>query len=142
MAHALALACDGPEACRETCEQLALGRLYERAGDHERALRAYELAASGAERGEREVRLQALAAMAALLNRDHARRFGASPALEQRAVQALAIHHEHRARDLEAAHRYAERLNRQASGRARQSAAHRLGRIEKKMGSSAKDLLG
>jgi uncharacterized protein YprB with RNaseH-like and TPR domain len=156
MAHALALASDGPEACRETCEQLALGRLYERAGDHERALRAYELAVSGAERGEREVRLQALAAMAALLNRaarhvdaaeawqgvlDHARRYGASPALEQRAVQALAIHHEHRARDLEAAHRYAARLNRQASGRARQSAAHRLGRIEKKMGSSAKDLL-
>ena len=153
MAHALALASDGPEACRETCEQLALGRLYERAGDHPRALRAYELAVSG---GEREVRLQALAGLAALLNRagryvesagawqgvlDHARRYGAPPALERRAVQALAIHHEHRARDLEAAHRYAARLNRQASGRARQSAAHRLGRIEKKMGSSAKDLL-
>ena len=73
--------------------------------------------------------------------RPDARRYGASPALEQRAVQALAIHYEHRARDLEAAHRYAERLNRQASGRARQSAAHRLGRIEKKMGSSAQDLL-
>jgi tetratricopeptide (TPR) repeat protein len=155
MAHALALASDGPEACRETCEQLAMGRLYERAGDPERALQAYELAVSGG-RGEREVRLQALAAMAALLNRagrhvdaaeawqgvlDHARRYGASPALEHRAVQALAIHHEHRARDLAAAHRYAERLNRQASGRARQSAAHRLGRIEKKLNASGKDLL-
>lgn len=152
MAHALALASDGPGACGESCEQLALGRLYERAGQADLALRAYELAASGAERSERGVRLHALARLAAMLNRagrhddaasawqgvlDHARRYGAPPAIEQRAVQALAIHHEHRARDFATAHRYAERLNRQASGRARQNAAHRLGRIEKKLNSES-----
>lgn len=153
MSHALALASDGPEACRESCEQLALGRLYERAGEGERALLSYRLAVSGGERG---VRLGALARLAALLGRvgrhedaasswqdvlDHARRFGAPPAIEHRAVQALAVHHEHRARDLTTAHRYAERLNRQASGRAQQDAAHRLGRIERKMGSKDRDLL-
>jgi uncharacterized protein YprB with RNaseH-like and TPR domain len=145
MAHALDLAESGPEACREASEQSALGRLYERSGDHERALRAYELAA---DRGDREIRLQAHASLATLLNRsgrheeaarhwqsvlDHARRFGAPPALEQRAVEALAIHHEHRARDLSAARRFAERLSRQTAGRARQNASHRLGRIERKL---------
>ena len=145
MAHALSVAEDGPDACREACEQLGLGRLYERTGQGERALRAYELAAAA---GERDVRLQALARYALLLNRagrhteaaetwqralDHARRYGAAPALERRAVEALAIHHEHRARDLHEAHRYAERLNRQASGQARQGAAHRLGRIQRKL---------
>lgn len=153
MAYALDLAESGPETCRETSEQLALGRLYERSGDRERALRAYALAAGS---GDREVRLQAHASLATLLNRcaqhegaarhwqavlDHAKRFGASPALEQRAVEALAIHHEHRARDLAAARRYAERLSRQAAGRARQDAAHRLGRIDRKMKSTGSDLL-
>ncbi len=156
MAQALSLAADGPEACRESCEQLALGRLYERAGRREQALAAYELAVSGSERSERGVRLQALVCLAVLLGRldrhaesaaawqgvlDHARRYGAPAAVEQRAVQALAIHHEHRARDLGEAHRYAERLSRQTSGRARHKAAHRLGRIERKMSVSAKDLL-
>ncbi len=153
MSYALGLASDGPESCRESCEQLALGRMYERAGQGDLALRSYELAVSG---GERDVRLHALVGLAAILGRsgkhteaaeawqgvlDHARRHGAPPAVEHRAVQALAIHHEHRARDLEAAHRYAERLNRQASGRARHDAAHRLGRIERKMGGKGKDLL-
>ena len=153
MSYALGLACDGPESCRESCEQLALGRMYERAGQADLALRSYELAVSG---GERDVRLHALVRLATILGRagkhteaadawqgvlDHARRYGAPPAIEQRAVQALAIHHEHRARDLAAAHCYAERLNRQASGRARHDAAHRLGRIERKMGAKGKDLL-
>lgn len=155
-AHALSLAADGPSACREACEQLALGRMYERAGLHDQALVAYEMAVSGSERSEREVRLQSLARLAALLGRigrhqesaaawqgvlDHARRYGAPQSVEQRAVQALAIHHEHRARDLDAARRYAERLSRQTSGRARQQATHRLGRIEKKMGSKGENLL-
>ncbi|HXT69612.1 MAG TPA: ribonuclease H-like domain-containing protein [Vicinamibacterales bacterium] len=155
-AHALSLATDGPSACRESCEQVALGRMYERAGQPVQALVAYELAVSGSERGEREVRLQALSRLAALLGRlgrhqdaasawqgvlDHARRFGAPQTVEQRAVQALAIHHEHRARDLAEAHRYAERLSRQASGRARQDAAHRLGRIERKLNGKGENLL-
>lgn len=152
MAYALGLAQDGPGACRESSEQLALGSLYERAGDRERALHAYQLASTG----QRAVRLHALTRLAALLNRtrrhaeaaaawqgvlEHARRDGAPPSVEQRAVEALAIHHEHRARDLAAARRYAERLSRQASGRARQDAAHRLGRIDRKLEAGQNDLL-
>jgi hypothetical protein len=48
-------------------------------------------------------------------------------------VEALAIHHEHRARDLSSARQFAEQLNAGASGRARQNAAHRLGRIDRKL---------
>ena len=153
MAYALGLVEEGPEACRQACEQLALGRLYEQAGEPERALGAYELAAAG---GEGDVRLHAVSRRASMLSRagrhgeaadawqavlDHARRYGAPVSVERRAVEALAIHHEHRARDLAAARRYAERLNRQASGRARLDAAHRLGRIERKMGGREKGLL-
>jgi tetratricopeptide (TPR) repeat protein len=152
MSYALSLAEDGPDACREASERLALGGLYERAGDRDRARRAYEMAAAG----EREVRLHALTRLAALLGRtgehaaaaeawqgvlDHARRDGAPPAVERRAVEALAIHHEHRNRDLTVARRYAERLSRQASGRARQEAAHRLGRIDRKIEAKDRDLL-
>ncbi len=42
MSHALWLAREGPEACREAGEQAGLGRLYERAGETDRAVRAYE----------------------------------------------------------------------------------------------------
>ena len=63
----------------------------------------------------------------------------ASPlvALERRAAEALAIHHEHRARDLETARRYAETLGARATGAAgRREARHRLGSI----GSKADDV--
>jgi uncharacterized protein len=144
--HALRLARDGPEACREPAEQAALGRLYERAGDLDRAVTAYELAARS---GERNVRRHALARLAVLMRRE-ARYDDAAAAwqgvldgapagrrpltrLERRAVEALAIHHEHRAGDLETAERYAERLAGEASGRQARDAAHRLGRIQRKM---------
>ena len=152
MAHALGLAREGPDACRDEREQLGLGRLYERAGDRDRAVRAYELAARETN-DDRQVRRHALARLAAIL-RQEARFDEAADAwhgvlalaesqtavgtLERRAVEALAIHHEHRARDLASARRYAQTLRSAATGRARVDADHRLGRIDRKLQAAEK----
>ncbi|HUL73324.1 MAG TPA: ribonuclease H-like domain-containing protein [Vicinamibacterales bacterium] len=145
-AHALRLARGGPEACRLPGEQLALGRLYERAGDADRALRSYELA--GAASGHRGVRRQALARLAELKRR--ARQYDEAAAawqdvlelseageegtpLERRATEALAIHHEHRVRDLDAARRYAEALTTSTAAGAATRAHHRLRRLDRKI---------
>lgn len=145
MSHALSLASQGPEACRESSELMGLGRLYEQAGDVERARRAFELAT---EAGDRDVRPHALARLAALLGRqskydeaavawqavlDDSRRRRTASALTRRAAEALAIHHEHRARDLAAAKRYALELQSENDERTQRNAAHRLGRIDRKM---------
>ena len=144
--HAFWLAREGPEACREPGEQAGLGRLYEQAGDCARAMRAYELAAAY---GDRLVKRHALARLAGLLRRSEkfdqaaeawqgvlemsdARR-GLSP-VERRAAEALAIHHEHRARDLRKARKYAEALRTETSGRRRELILHRLDRINRKLG--------
>ncbi len=147
--HALALARGGPDACRSAEEKLALARLYERAEDGERAARAYEIASNA---GDRAIRRQALAGLAVLRRRE--RRFdeaaaawqdvlALSPAddatrLGRRAAEALAIHHEHRARDLVTARRYAETLGADASGRAADEARHRLDRLNRKLSNRAK----
>ena len=150
MSHALWLIGEGPEACREPGEQLALGRLYERAGDRDRAHRSYEMAAASV--GDGDVRREALARLAASLRREArfeeaARawegvlavrgRDGAS-SLDVMANEALAVHHEHRRRDLQAARRYAEALERQASARARRDVDHRIKRIDRKLGRTEK----
>jgi uncharacterized protein YprB with RNaseH-like and TPR domain len=145
MSHALWLAREGPDACREPSEQMGLGRLYERAGDHDRALVAFERASSATS----EIREHALARLATLLGRvrrhDEAaaawqalldetrRRRGPASALARRAVEALAIHHEHRARDLSTARTFAIELRTHADERAQRAAAHRLGRIDRKL---------
>jgi hypothetical protein len=58
--------------------------------------------------------------------------------LARRAVEALAIHHEHRARDLEAARTYAEGLKDDPADRHPEDAQHRLDRLDRKI-QSAKD---
>jgi tetratricopeptide (TPR) repeat protein len=152
MAHALWLVEEGPEACREPGEQAALGRLYERAGDRDRAVRSYEMAVAT---GEAEVKRSALARLAVLHRReghhDEAaatwqgildlvpRSRSALTTLERRAVEALAVHHEHRARNLSSAHRLARRLTAQATGRLKEEAARRLQRIERKLESEQAD---
>jgi tetratricopeptide (TPR) repeat protein len=145
MARALQLAEDGPDGCRDEAERLALGRVYERAGDRVRAFASFDMAARGL---DRDVRRHALARLATMFARDDrhdeaaaawrgvldlARPRASLSALDRRAVEALAIHHEHRARDLSSARQFAEQLNAAASGRARQHAAHRLGRIDRKL---------
>ncbi len=144
-AHALWLAQEGPLACREPGELIGLGRIYDRAGDGDRALEAYELAART---GDRSVRRVALTRLAVLLRRRdrHADAAAAwqdvvdlcgtdevGERLERQAVEALAIHHEHRARDLAAARRYAERLRARCDGRAAREAVRRLQRIDRKL---------
>ena len=147
MSHALWLAREGPDACRESSELMGLGRLYERMGDVDRALSAFERAGSS---DDRDVRPHALARAAALLSRraryDEAaatwqrvldecrRRRGPWTALARRAAEALAIHHEHRARDLNTARAFALELHSQADDRTKRDVAHRLGRLNRKLG--------
>jgi hypothetical protein len=52
---------------------------------------------------------------------------------ERRAAEGLAIHFEHRVKDPIAARRYAEMLRRDAAGRLRAQAEHRLGRLRRKL---------
>ncbi|MBK9239807.1 MAG: ribonuclease H-like domain-containing protein [Acidobacteria bacterium] len=141
-AHALRLAEDGPQWCREPSEQLGLGHFYERQGDIERALDAYTLAGAA---DDRDLRGRALERQALLLRRLHrfdeaagawlrlvegaARPFSG---IERRAAEALAIHHEHRAGDLGEARRYAEVVRGQVTGRHVADVDHRLGRIARK----------
>ncbi len=142
--HALQLATEGPQWCREACEQLGLGHLYERQGHLELAEQSYSMAAQGAD--DRDLRARAFDRLALLLRRqdrhqdaaaawqhivDGARRPFTS--LERRAAEALAMHHEHRAHDLEAARRYAEVVRGQTAGHRIADADHRLGRLARKM---------
>ena len=141
-AHALELAEGGPQWCREPSEQLGLGHCYERQGEVDRALASYALAGSA---DDRDLRGRALERQALLLRRQQ--RFGEAAtawlqlldgarqpfsAIERRAAEALAIHHEHRAGDLDAARRYAEVVRGQATGRRVADVEHRLGRITRK----------
>ncbi|MEZ5316068.1 MAG: ribonuclease H-like domain-containing protein [Vicinamibacterales bacterium] len=147
-AHALQMAADGPETCREAIEQGGLGRLYERAGDLARAERAFVLAA---ESDDVEVAAHALARLGVLWRRAgrHGEAAGAWQRvlrlaerrlwlrpLARRAAEALAIHHEHRAGDPDTARGYAEALRRDASGRAAEDARHRLARLDRKIKSA------
>ncbi len=149
-ARLLHLLANGPDEARDAREALALGRLYERTGLHDRARDAYAKAAgdrpwpSTATSGA--LRVNALRALAIALRR--ARRFdeaaacwrrllelrGCSRATVREATEALAIHHEHRARDLAAAKTFALRSLEGGSDPAWADAVkHRLARIERKM---------
>jgi uncharacterized protein YprB with RNaseH-like and TPR domain len=151
----------GPTAARRAREALALGRLYARCGLESRAHEAYECAIAMTQRGASMVhagtsmvpiKIEALRSLAYLSRR--ARRFdeaadywrrlleipGCPPQVIREATEALAIHHEHRARDLPAAKAFALRsliasVEAEAPrSRARDLAArHRLARIERKM---------
>jgi hypothetical protein len=56
------------------------------------------------------------------------------PRLARTASEALAVHHEHRARDLSAAHAFAQRsATLQTTPSRRQALQHRLARIERKL---------
>jgi uncharacterized protein YprB with RNaseH-like and TPR domain len=146
MAHALWLADEGPLACREPAEQVALGRLYERAGQADAAMEAWELAAGA---GDPAVARLACGHLA-LLHRRAARHDAAAAAwqrllnlvpqsrrrltpIERQAVEGLAIYHEHRARNLEEARRYAEALGAVSDGRRKADTDRRLDRLARKI---------
>src|SRR4029079_9558588 len=108
-------------AARDAREALALGHVYPRAGLDARACDAYCRAVEMTERGvvSQTIRIESLRALATSYRRmrRHAeaaacwRRLidapGCPPRVAREATEALAVHHEHRARDLAAAKAFA-----------------------------------
>jgi len=153
----------GPDYAENAREAMALGHVYERARtveNVERAIAAFEravtLAASSRSRRAHLVTEDALHALAVAYRR--VRRFddaakcwtalvesGCSAAIEREAIEALAIHHEHRRRDLESARTFALQNLVRARPGARpeqgRKARHRLERIERKLAGSGGRLL-
>lgn len=149
-ARALALVEHGSPACRDGWERVALGRMFDRLGEGARAMECYEEAARDADRG---VQVEALARIA--LRHRRARRHTEAAqawqqvfaltesdrdgtrgrALARDAAEALAVHEEHRARNLQAARelaRAALSLERTRSGT--EALEYRLERLERKIG--------
>lgn len=154
-AIAARMASEGPEAAPTPHEALALGQLYERAGRAGDAETCY-VRAAGIGAGpwhprciERGVRAEALRRLA--LARRRQRRYleaaeaweallnaGAGPAAVQEARRALAIHHEHRTRDLASARTLAETALRTEQDPVRVGALrYRLERLNRKLGKPA-----
>ena len=161
-ARIFSLVQEGPEAATRAREALALGRVYRDAGLDERAEQAFERTLTFVEseppttandvwfatrRRERlAVAVEALRALALLARRQ--RRYEAAaarwcqlveldncpPHISREAIEALAIYHEHRVRDLAAAKLFALRGVELEAAPARGDAArHRLARIERKL---------
>ena len=145
MARAAFLLDEGPAGTRGAREALGLGRLYERGGLLHEAracfMRAWEL-----DQGEAGTAAEALRAYATVSRRlrCHAdaaaawRRILELPscaeAVLREAAEALAVHHEHRVRDLAAARTLTLRsLTCQGTIARRLSLQHRLARLERKI---------
>jgi uncharacterized protein YprB with RNaseH-like and TPR domain len=160
MARALQLARDGEGACRDCAEALALGRVYERAGTDDRVqeragalARAEACYARAAESGTAEVKGEALYRLALRCRRERRfeeaaaiwrqvielteprgiRRIAGLAALRRFAAEALAIHHEHRERDLEGARELALFALSEADGQRIDGMRHRLARLDRKI---------
>jgi uncharacterized protein YprB with RNaseH-like and TPR domain len=137
---------DGPAAARTGREAFGMGRLYERAGLTIDARASFLRAAEHAQT-DTVTRAEAWRAYAVLSRRE--RRYGDAadawrrilelrrcpPAIVREASEALAVHHEHRLRDLQAARAFALRSLDVSVTRSRQeSTRYRLARIERKIG--------
>jgi uncharacterized protein len=135
----------GPDAAKDAREALALGRVYARAGLDARAREAFQQAvdrasANGAIRID-SLRLLALAWRRARQHEQAAscwRALLAAPAcprtVAREAADALAIHHEHRLRDLASAKLFALRSLEWGVRPASHAAVqHRLARIQRKI---------
>jgi uncharacterized protein YprB with RNaseH-like and TPR domain len=149
--HALRLARGGDRVCRDEMEALALGRVLERARVLDRAEACYRRAAAAS---CVEVRAEALYRLGLRCRRD--RRFDEAAAawreivtltepagcrrseglrqLRQFALEAFAIHQEHRERDLDAARELAlfALTEQDAPGRV-EGLRHRLARLDRKL---------
>ncbi|HUF23251.1 MAG TPA: ribonuclease H-like domain-containing protein [Vicinamibacterales bacterium] len=141
----------GHEACADARESLALGRIYEQTGRIADARLCYERAA---EAGDRATRADALSRLAISLRKE--RRYDEAAAvwrrmldarpprtrgllpLERLAIEALAVHHEHREKDLALAKKFAAALNDENGDEA---IRRRLSRLERKMGERPAPLL-
>lgn len=146
-ARAAQLLEDGPLAARTPREAFGLGRLYERAGKAGDAKACYAKAFDDSTVGP-----EALRAYAMLCRRDRQyvdaatawRRILAlrrcPPQIAREAAEALAVHLEHRERDLGAARRYALQLLQCNISRSRVEAVqYRLARLDRKLGTPAPD---
>jgi len=152
-ARAAQLLEEGPSAAATAREALGLGRLYERAGLLEDALRSFTRAAEESVKGGARAngngaaRVDALRAAAVLLRRlrrfDEAARVWRDllaapqcpPAYAREANEALAVHHEHRIRDLQTARAFAVRsLTLPATPSRQHALRHRLARLDRKLG--------
>jgi uncharacterized protein len=145
-ARAAQLLEEGPSAAITGREAFGLGRLYERAGLMDDAVASYRRAAAA---GAAPIRVEALRASAIVLRR--LRRYEeaaaawrdllacprCSPAYAREASEALAVHHEHRARDLEMARHFAvQSLSLQGTSVRQQATRHRLARLDRKLGNA------
>jgi uncharacterized protein YprB with RNaseH-like and TPR domain len=145
--HVLRLA---PEGCTSARESLAAGRLLDRGGRGELAMRCFEDAVERArhERGGEAglVRAEALHSLALHLRRqgrydDAAVRWHAlvserrsSPAVRREALEALAIHYEHRQTDLDEARRFAAlSLAERVGTSGMEAGRHRVARLDRKL---------
>ena len=158
---------DGPATARTGREALGMGRLYERAGMTAAARAAFLRAAEyrdadtvmagpprsvpglGGTCPATTVCAEAWRAYAVLSRRE--RRFADAahgwrrilelgqcpPALQRESSEALAIHHEHRLRDLQAARAFAlQSLNVNSTRSRHEATQHRLARLDRKLGES------
>lgn len=156
---ALRLVVGGAAATRNARECLALGRLYEQSGQFDRATTCFARAAGvcGHEPFSQwtsplsdvdepgEVTPEALRRLALLLRRNGRHADAAATwqrllaladrprPLEYEAAEALAVYHEHRARDVLAAHAFAVRAFGDNDPTRRRSIEHRLARLERKI---------
>jgi hypothetical protein len=154
----------GPDFAENSREALALGHVYARGRDTNRAIGAFERAISlGAKKtGRRAAELRADALRSLALSYRRERRYdeaarcwvaliesGCAEHVEREAIEALAIHHEHRARDLASARAFAAENVTRASDRvarekAFRAAQQRLARIDRKINEAGRlgELLG
>jgi hypothetical protein len=146
VARAQGLVAGGPDACRDAHERLALGRVFDHAGRSETAEACFRRAAG---EGDASVRAEALLRLAWKCRRERRHgdaaeacrailevrgRTGPVAIARRYALQSLAIHHEHRDRDLEAARDFAvAALEADERPRWRKDVQHRLARLERKL---------
>jgi uncharacterized protein len=149
-ARAVRMAGEGSVAAGDPGERLGLGGLYDRVGFHGRAAECYGAAATeGTDPG---VRLEALRRLALRLRREHRHHEAArawqqmlavgsgGSAAERQALEALAIYHEHRSRDLGAAYTCAARAAHVAdAASSRASLDYRLERLRRKLAREGED---
>lgn len=148
MARALRLIERGPSAAEGAYECFGLARIYDRAGRGDDAEACYLQAIDRLRRVGRDPETLGDAMRRLAWCRRRAGRWREAAeawqqladlprcpaALRQEAWEALAIHHEHRVRDLDTARAHARQLlGDHATGRQRDSARHRLHRLERKL---------
>ena len=141
----LRLATEGHQAAHDAREALALGRLYLQAQLAERACGAFQCALA-LSRSQTALRIEALRGLAETRRRTRAHAEAAECWRElldladcpgpvaHEAARALAIHHEHRMRDLRAAQAFARHGLERSPGASHANALqHRLNRLERKL---------